>query len=282
MDDLDLVGAQQATAQDMETDITREEGLDALVREEERGLLGEAARTRGLTKVKEKLWNYRNVVDEVRARALLKRAQERAAAEAEARGVGLGGAEGAKGKGGRGGGGGGGKSLLRPPAGAEAGEEEADGEADAAAEREALLAAEALSRAAQDYAAGVLEELARLAKQRANEDVRLLTHAGAGLDEGVSIRWQPKYPVPGAAAEAAPSQTGQDPLPARVIRRADVQRLLSREMRGRRRHRPPNGRLLEEVVAAGVRLRDFLGLSQGPPAFPAASMPSQQRAGAGR
>lgn len=269
LDDLDLINAQQATGEDIESDITREADLECIVREEDEGLLEHIQPLRMLSAKEAETWEFKHVMDGELVRKALRRAERREEERLSARTVRCANG-GEKGKLGMGAEDQGRKKLVGEGKGkVEEKERQEEPEEDESLGR--ARAVEALSRACQDYATGLLEDLVRLAKQRENEDVRHLVREGAtlGAQEPMVVRFLAPYELPGRKnadeneAEEEQEQQGKGqhrngeateslrPEEGHILRRTDVVRYLGRKQR--RGRRQGHDRLIDMLATTNVK-----------------------------
>lgn len=139
---------------------------------------------------------------------------------------------------------------------------------------------EALSRACQDYATGLLEDLVRIARGRGNDDVRHLIREGAtlGAGEPMVVKFLQPYKMPwagGALAEDEQQQQQQMQQQQQlqqqgqtrglraekphVLTRADVVRYLARKQRkGRGRGGQGHDRLIDLLATTSVKRVDLV------------------------
>jgi len=185
LDDLDLVNAQQATGNDIEMDITREADLESIVREEDEGLLEHLQPMRMLSAVEAEKWENKHVMDVELCRKALARAEKKEGERLAALAIGGMGA---------------GKRKVGKKEGEGEEEEEEEEEEEGPGRKWAV---EALSRACQDYATGLLEDLVKIARERGNEDVRLLIREGAtlGAGEPMVVNFLKPYKLPWAGGD---------------------------------------------------------------------------------
>ena len=195
LDDLDLVNAHQATGNDIETDITREADLESIVREEDEGLLEHLQAMRMLSSAEAEKWENKHVMDGELCRKALARAERKEGERLAALAIGGMGA---------------GKKRVGKEEGGEE-EEELVEEEEEEEDPGRKWAVEALSRACQDYATGLLEDLVRIARERENEDVRHLIREGAtlGAGEPMVVKFLQPYKMPWACGALAGDEQQQ-------------------------------------------------------------------------